>query len=271
VSGTFYHGTREEQVAILEDTIRLMKLLDSHPIISRHSQPVLWHTDLHMGNIFVSPEEPSRIVSLIDWQSTSILPAFLQAQWPIFLKPPPEYVKGLVNPKLPHNIDDFDLDEKALAIREWEQAKLAKAYEVSAYLENRTAHDAMNTPRVFRELFIRCGEVSEFGVVPLRACLVEIFENWSSLGFTGNCPYSFTQADIQKHESQFEEYQAWHKVQQLARDCLDTDAEGWVSPEMDIDKKREQNKELLDLFIEQTAGEKSAGEARAMWPFSEGL
>jgi hypothetical protein len=224
-----------------------------------------------MGNIFVSADDPSQIVSIIDWQSTSILPAFLQTQWPVFLKPPSEYVKGLFHPKLPDNIDDLDPDEKALAIRDWEQAKLAKAYEVSSYLENRTAHNSMIVPRVFRELFVRCGEVSEFGVIPLRSCLVEIFQNWSSLGFTGDCPHSFTQADIQRHESQFEEYENWHKIQQLARDCLETDAEGWISTELDFDKKREQNKELFEMFVKQMAGEKSVEEVKAMWPFPEGL
>lgn len=237
-SGTFYHGTREEKIALLEKTIPLMRLLDANTIISQHAQPTLWHTDLHMGNIFVSPEDPSKIVSLIDWQSIAILPAFLQAQWPVFVKPPSNYIKGLVSPKAPDDIDEFTEDEKTSAIQEWELAKMAKAYEVSSYLENRHAHSAMNAPRVFRELFTRCGEVSEFGIIPLRTCLIGIQENWSSLGFTGHCPYSYSRSELEKHTSQFEEYEAWHKVQQLVREWLDTDAEGWISPEMDISKKK---------------------------------
>lgn len=38
----------------------------------------------------------------------------------------------------------------------------------------------MNVPGVFRELFTRCGEISEVGVIPLRVCLIEILQNWSS-------------------------------------------------------------------------------------------
>ncbi|KAJ5634872.1 hypothetical protein N7528_002714 [Penicillium herquei] len=130
-----------------------MKLLDSNKLLTQASQPTLWHTDLHMGNIFVNPEECSKIVSIIDFQSTSVLPAFLQAQWPVFLRPPQScnYVRGIFQPKLPENYDDLDEDNKLLAMRDWTQTKLAKAYEVSTYLENRSTYEAMSVPRVFRE------------------------------------------------------------------------------------------------------------------------
>ena len=265
----FYQGSVEEQARLLESTISLMRMLDSHPTLIKSGQPTLWHTDLHMGNIYVAPNESSRIVSIIDFQSLSVLPAFLQAQWPIFLKPPRNYPKGLVHPKLPEGFDGLEEESKSLARLEWSQAKLAKAYEVSTCLEDTAAYDAMNVPRVFRELFIRCGEVSEVGVIPLRECLIEIFQSWSDLGFTGQCPFSFKEEEINTHEHQFAEYQAWHEVQRLACECLDTDAEGWVAPQLDITEKRRQNKKLLSMFIERMAGEKSPEEARKMWPFPD--
>ncbi|PIG79266.1 hypothetical protein AARAC_004131 [Aspergillus arachidicola] len=257
----------QEQTQLLEYVIDLMQMLDSNPLLSQSAQPTLWHSDLHMGNIFVSPDESSRIVSLIDFQSLSILPLFLQAQWPVFLKPPQNYIEGLVQPKLPGDFSELDEEGKTTALQEFSQSKLAKAYEVATFLENRVAHNAMHIPRVFRELFIRCGEVSEVGVVPLRECLIEIFRNWSSLGFTGQCPYSFCDEEIATHEHQFSEYQAWNEVQRLAQECLDTDAEGWIAPQLNIEEKRRQNRELLSLYIKRMAGEKSPDEARAMWPF----
>lgn len=251
--------------------MQIMELLDTHPILSRHAQPILWHSDLHMGNIFVSPDDPSQIVSLIDWQSISILPAFLQAQWPEFLKPPSNYPEGFVQPTLPDGFETLDSDDKALATLEWNQATIAKAYEVSNFLENRLAHNAMNIPRVFKELFVRCGEVSEHGVIPLRTCLIEIFQNWVSLGFTGTCPYSFSNTEIQENELRFQDYHAWHEVQELAKTCLGTDSEGWISPELDFEGKQRQNEELLGVFIERMEGDKTADEATKMWPFSNGL
>ncbi|KAA8652765.1 uncharacterized protein ATNIH1004_001670 [Aspergillus tanneri] len=266
---TFTQGSIQEQAQLLEYTMNVMQMLDSHPMLTKSAQPTLWHSDLHMGNIFVAPEESSRIVSLIDFQSISVLPLFLQAQWPVFLKPPQNYIKGLVQPKLPDDFSELDEEDKAAALQEWSQSKLAKAYEVATFLEDRIAHNAMNIPRIFRELFIRCGEISEVGAVPLRECLIEISRNWSSLGFTGRCPYSFNDEEINSHEHQFSEYQAWNEVQQLAQECLDTDAEGWVAPQLDIAEKRRQNRELLSMYIKRMAGEKSPDEARAMWPFPE--
>ncbi|RAL04249.1 uncharacterized protein BO80DRAFT_422605 [Aspergillus ibericus CBS 121593] len=265
----FYHGSVEEQIQLLESTISLMPMLDSLPELLQTSQPTLWHTDLHMGNIYVAPDDSTRIVSIIDFQSVSVMPAFLQARWPEFLKPPQDYTEGLVHPQLPDGFEDMDEENKILARREWSQAKMAKAYEISTYLEDRPAHNARHVRRVFRELFTRCGEVSEVGIIPLRACLIEIFQNWSSLGFTGTCPFTFTAEDIATHEAQIPEYQAWHEAQRLAQDCLDTDAEGWVAPQLDFAEKRRQNRELLAMFIERMAGVKSPEEARKMWPFPD--
>ncbi|PWY67606.1 phosphotransferase enzyme family protein [Aspergillus sclerotioniger CBS 115572] len=265
----FYRGSVEEQTQLLQSTISLMPMLDSHPSLLQSSQPTLRHTDLHMGNIYVAPDDSTRIVSIIDFQSVSVMPAFLQARWPEFLKPPQNYTEGLIHPKLPNGFDAMDEENKMLARREWSQAKVAKAYEVSTYLEDRPAHNARNVPRVFRELFTRCGEVSEVGVIPLRACLIEIFHNWSGLGFTGSCPFSFTAEDISAHEAQFHDYQAWHEVQRLAQECLDTDAEGWVAPQVNFAEKRRQNSELLAMFIDRMADEKSPEEARKMWPFPD--
>ncbi|KAL2822110.1 kinase-like domain-containing protein [Aspergillus granulosus] len=262
-------GSAQEQAHLLETTIILMRMLDSHPILAQFAQPTLWHTDLHMGNIFVAPNNNSQITALIDIQSLSVLPLFLQTRWPVFLQPPRDYTRGLVQPVLPGDFDSLNEDDKAAALHEWTQAKLAKAYEVSTFLENRLAHNAMTVPRVFRELFIRVGDISDVGVVPLRECLVEIFQNWSNLGFSGHCPYFFSQEEVNLHERQFAKYQEWNEAQQLAQESLDTDAEGWIAPQLDVSRKRSQNKELLSMYMTRMVGEMSAEEARRIWPFPE--
>ncbi|PYH75683.1 phosphotransferase enzyme family protein [Aspergillus uvarum CBS 121591] len=265
----FQQGSIEEQTQLLETTTRIIKQIESHSLIpGQYTQPTLWHTDLHMGNIFVAPDETSRIVSLIDFQSLSCHPLFLQARCPDFLKPPVTHRKGLGNPKLPDGFTDLDEESQAVALQEFAQAKLAKAYDVANFLEDRVAYNAvMNVPRVFRELFVRCGEVSVVGIVPLRECLIEIWRNWSALGFQGKCPYAFSDEEISRHERQFAEYQVWNEVRQLAMECLGTDAEGWIAPQLDVAEKRRQNRELLAMWIERAAEERSSDEARGMWPF----
>ncbi len=82
-----------------------------------------------MGNIFVSQEDHTKILCLIDWQSTSISPLFLQARWPVFLSPREAYCENPEHPKLPENFDDLDADDKSIALADKDRATFAKAYE----------------------------------------------------------------------------------------------------------------------------------------------
>lgn len=248
-----------------------MQIIGSHPDLIEHAKPTLSHTDLHMGNIFISENDPSEISAIIDWQFTQIAPMFLQARWPMFLSRPKNYPTGLVKPKLPENYEDLDEEEKELAEYEVKQIMAAKAYEVRCFLDNRDAYNAMNIPRVYRELFIRCGETWDEGPVPLRACLIEIFNSWQVLGLPGVCPYTFYEEDIRKHEKQFKEYEEWHHAREFTKEHLNTDADGWISPEIDFAKTQEQNKALFNLFTERMAGQKSLEEVRRIWPFAAGL
>ncbi|KAK4965249.1 hypothetical protein LTR66_012158 [Elasticomyces elasticus] len=264
-------GATSEQIFLLETTINLMKVLEAHPPLARSAQPMLWHTDLHMGNIFVSDEDPSQILSFIDWQSTSVLPMFLQVRWPVFLKPPKNYPTGFIKPKLPDDFDRLSFEDKEPAVYEWKQATRAKAYEVSSRINNEDSFHAMNLPRVFQEIFVRCGGTWEEGIVPLRACLIEIFQTWQELSLPGDCPFTFPDDEIRMHELELEKYREWHDVQEFAREYLDTDAEGWISPEIDFGKKREQNRALFELFLDKMAGGKPREVMRRLWPFSEDL
>lgn len=183
----------KDEIALLQKAADVMAKIESCSSLERDSRPILWHTDLHMGNIFVSESEPSKIVSLIDWQSTSTSSIFLQARWPVFLRPPEEYVDGFVQPQLPSDFESMDEDDKRLATYRFRQASRTKVYETSTYLKNPDAHSAvMNMPCVFRELFTRYGEVFEERVEPLRACLIEIFQSWEQLKLPGTCQFSFT-------------------------------------------------------------------------------
>lgn len=264
-------GTITEQIALLKNTVKLMEAIGSHPDLLRHAKPTLCHTDLHMGNIFVSENGSSEITSIIDWQFTQISPMFIQARYPIFLKPPIDYPAGLVQPELPDNYDDLNTEDKEMAEYELKEAKAAKAYEVRCYLDNQDAYKAMKLPRVYRELFIRCAETSAEGSAPLRACLIEISNSWHDLGFTGECPYKFSEEELQNHERQFVEYEEWHHAREFAQEYLGTDADGWISPELDFARKQEQNRALLDFFTERKASQKSLEELRRIWPFAEGL
>lgn len=46
-------------------------LLPKDAVVTR---PVLWQTDLHADNIFVDPDNPSKVLGIIDWQSAHVAP-----------------------------------------------------------------------------------------------------------------------------------------------------------------------------------------------------
>jgi len=178
------HGGVQEHVFILNAIEKLLPNLTKYPPLLGSSRPTMWHTDLHMGNIFVSQEDHTKILCLIDWQSTSISPLFLQARWPVFLSPPEGYCEGPEHPKLPGNFDDLDADDKSIALAEKDRATFAKAYEIATYLNNRDAYTARwGMSDSLRKYFPLIGDTWDEGIVPMRTCLIRIVENWEQMGF----------------------------------------------------------------------------------------
>lgn len=262
------HVSAEEQLAVLGMAREVMSRLDG-TLIDRFSQPVLWHTDLHMGNIFVSAEEPTKIVSIINWQSTSILPLYLQVRFPGFLSVDEDFILDSPIPELPQDYATMNAADKQLTVFKLRQARMAKAYEVATSVHNPQAYKAMFMPSFLQEIFTRCGESSE-GIIPLCACLIQLAETWDNVGFRGECPFSFSDADIQTHNQQFQQYRDFHSIQEIARKLLDTDSEGWVSPQIDFALKVKQNRELLDEVVRRSSEfNKSPEEVRRIWPFHE--
>ncbi|OAL68762.1 hypothetical protein A7D00_7328 [Trichophyton violaceum] len=187
----------DREIADLTKATTVFKILDSqHPGLASISNPILWHTDLHLGNIFVSEQDPTQIVSIIDWQFISIGPLFSQVNWPEFLKPNDEYVYGVVQPQLPDDFETLDEAEKKLAILIRNDAIVTKSHELRSSLHCKDVYRSLNLPSVFLETFIRCGEASAEGTLGLRACLAELYKAWDSLGFTGECPLSFTDDEL---------------------------------------------------------------------------
>lgn len=90
-----FQGSQEDHESFLQLTMDLIPVVASYSLLQRSSTPVLWHTNWNMGIILVSEQDYSAIVSLIDWQSSSISPMFLQARWPVFLELPENYCRGL--------------------------------------------------------------------------------------------------------------------------------------------------------------------------------
>jgi hypothetical protein len=269
-----FRRSNSDEIADLQMTMRVMDGLElNFPRLASLSKPTLWHTDLHMGNIFVSNEDPTKIVSIIDWQFISVGPMFLQVTWPEFLKPTQEYTLGVVEPKLPDGFDQLDAEEQAAATATQKDAILTKSYELRSLRQSPNIYHSLNLPPVFRELFVRCGEANTKGTLAIRACLYELVQTWNNTpGLIEGCPVSFTTEQLLEIEREYREYCDWHEVQDFARDYLNTDVDGWISPEFDFKEVRRLNKTILERYMaEMSKHSISQDAARRKWPFPEGL
>lgn len=144
----------------------------------------------------------------------------------------------------------------------------AKTYELATAMNNTKEFKALQLPDCIRELFIRTGEASKEGIVPLRECLIELSKTWSELGFTDECSFVFTEEEVQIHEEQYAEYRKYHRVQGIARELLDTDSEGWIPPIFDFERMRTFNKEVLEKIMQDSHEfGYSPEEIGRIWPF----
>ncbi|KIW45390.1 hypothetical protein, variant [Exophiala oligosperma] len=250
--------------------MKVIPILARTPLLQRYGRPTLWHTDLHMGNIFVSEQDLTKIVGVIDWQFVSILPGFTQARWPEFLTPPEGYETGLIEPQLPADFEEMEPDEQVYAISQRDQALQAKCYEVAlgrchhdSYLALTRIHDTI------RRLFVLCERTYKDGIVPLRDCLIELSSNWESLRLTGSPPMTLSKGEVATHDIQLAEYQDWVKLRKYTQEILCSDDDGWVSPELDFDKVQAQERELFELYLQRQAPGTSAEEARELWFYNQ--
>ncbi|GAB1200325.1 hypothetical protein APSETT444_009695 [Aspergillus pseudonomiae] len=261
------YGSTEDHISLLHMAKEAMPTVANNSKLLEKSQPILWHSDLHMGNIFVSEDDPGKVTGFIDWQNTSISPLFLQVRWPVFLTPPEDYQEGLVMPGLPSGFEDMDDDEKELALYSKAKATWTKAYEVASYLNNRKSWQGMQVPSPLKEIFRRCGETWDEGLVPLRETLIEIFLSQKDLGFpSGILPVHFTDEQIARHKQEFYIYQEWHEMRKFVKEMLDTDDEGWIPPERDLGEMKTRNKMLFEYYISKMAPGKPRNEVKNIWP-----
>ncbi|RJE23926.1 Phosphotransferase enzyme family [Aspergillus sclerotialis] len=263
------NGPAEERSAILKMAKETIPAVANNPKLLEQSQPTLWHTDLHMGNIFVAEVDPGEVTGFIDWQHCSISRLFLQARWPVFVSLPEDYQKGLVMPQLPPDFEDMDDEEKEIALYNKAKATWTKAYEVATFLNNKKAWKAMQVPLLFKDIFRRCGETWDEGILPLREVLIELFLSQADLGFRERAlSLNFTEEQIAQYAKEFEIYEEWHGLHKFVKEMLDTDNDGWISSNRDLNEVRTRNKMLFDYYISKPGISKRSDEIQRMWPFA---
>ncbi|RMZ85019.1 hypothetical protein DV738_g273, partial [Chaetothyriales sp. CBS 135597] len=258
-----HFGSQEEHLRLLTAAQNVLSTLA--PFLQKFSIPVLWHPDLHMGNVFVSEEDYTQVVGIIDWQFSTILPTLIQAQWPRLLTIPDNYETGPNVPQMPANVDEMNEEEQKMARQKYEEEFLAKCYEIALNRANHEAGSALSeSPEAIRQLFLLCPDTYKDGIVPLRECLIKISQSWEASGFPGSCPIQFTSDELSLHQEQLGEYEDWRSLRQYTFDLLSTDEEGWVPPQLTFEAIRAYERKLFQLYMD--SQEPGVTEERAKAP-----
>ncbi|KAK5093858.1 hypothetical protein LTS08_008817 [Lithohypha guttulata] len=262
-----HFGSREEHLHLLTAAQDVIATLA--PLLKNFASPVLWHPDLHMGNVFVSEEDYTKVVGLIDWQFTTILPTLTQAQWPLLLTVPDDYETGPSVPKPPAGINETDPDEQKALREKYEESVLAKCYEIALNKANPNTGSVLSeSPEAVRQLFLLCPDTYKDGIVPLRDCLIKISKSWEASEFPGSCPIQFTSGELSTHHEQLTEYDDWRSLRQYTFDVLSTDEEGWVPPQLTFEAIRAHERKLFQLYMNSQESGITEEKAKSLWFFS---
>lgn len=168
---------------------------------------VLWHGDLHLQNIFVNPNDPTQIMGIIDWQSVSACPLFMQVTRPGFFDyngPPPTEL-GAVN--LPPNFDSLTAEEEEKARALHQAQNLHNAYLVFSLKKNPPAFQAMQDQGSLRQ---QVSVVPGLTLADSEPCLTgllrEVQKEWPKIvrKDAGQpsvpCPLQFSAAEVEQQE-----------------------------------------------------------------------
>ncbi|KAI2038307.1 Phosphotransferase enzyme [Ophidiomyces ophidiicola] len=222
VSDPLRQSTSQESpsshIHLLEKYLKILP--DIIPSGNELSRATLWHSDLHLGNIFV---ENSKIVSIIDWQDCMSLPLFVQSKIPKFLRSQ--------GPRL------FDLPPAA-GLTENEKQETFLRYQLSQlqgfyvskfqYFDSdifQTLSDPHATIR--QQLIDFAGSTWEDdGLFIFKQMMHQVWQNWNELVGDADrpCPIAFSPHDISLHEV---EKNAWDDYRELFS-SLDIPIDGWV-------------------------------------------
>lgn len=79
------HPPSNTSALAMSDMLKTRRTAIPHilPHSAGHNLPLLFHRDLHFGNLFVSPE--GKVTCIIDWQDADILPFFVAVRIPQFV------------------------------------------------------------------------------------------------------------------------------------------------------------------------------------------
>jgi hypothetical protein len=265
-----YQPTREKKLKALHCYLNLIRFLlpTDRAILSAH----LWHGDLHVANIFVDPSEPTKVVGLIDWQSTELSPLYFHARQPhiIDYDGPPVY--GLERPQPPSNIEKLEANAKKHAETLYLQQSLCSLYNTLAHYQNPQLYAALQFQQTTSYLLLLLARnLLIDGEATYLLQVAELEATWNTLpGAKGSIyPFSFSPKEREEIEAEVEGVVRGMEAMRSIKESM-----GELFPEQGIVKLFQYEEtlnaleQIKDQVIENFANtEHEKEEWQKVWPF----
>ncbi|KAK5094506.1 hypothetical protein LTS08_008557 [Lithohypha guttulata] len=196
-------GTEDEHSRLIDIAQLTMERLSQDKQLTRTSDPMLLHWDLHKRNIYVSAEDPTHVTSIIDWQFTSIEPIF------IYANDTPDFAEisnalaakdeeALATPCISSTQDEHSRRDSLICRKTFEVIIAAKLPRLAAA---RAIDDTM------LRLFRYCRSSHTSSDLVLRHELLELSRLWSELNMSSSCPYQLLEIESPEHARQWNDFE----------------------------------------------------------------
>jgi hypothetical protein len=255
---------------LLQSAEEILKNLISQSQIKIAAAPTLLHADLNARNIFVSNDDPTSITCLIDWQSSSIEPAFIYAyERPDFASPPNiETVQGLSSYRAQ---DDggpqlSEQDAKLQKVAEY----CSQAYDICTKLTIPKLHMAKSIDQSLIRPFQYSNTSWRDSATAVRQEFLDLAKQWKDLGLEGQCPYSLSPEELTPQQKNYKSFEQVQEIKRMLMGVLDTDSDGWVPTER-WEKVKSAHQDIFNLALKAAREDQDESlteeNVRELWPF----
>ena len=246
-------------------------LVPRNPVLSHFC---IRHPDVQQGNIILSKSADSdwKIISLIDWQRTPILPLFTIAGVPHSLENYDDPVsQSMTYPSLPEDFDEYDENKRARA-EEMYRRRLVHYHYLTNMEKYNEPHYAVETDSMYvlrRRLFYQSSEWWRGETLDLKTSLIRAMEKWEALTGGGvPCPLVFDADEVQETIELNELQTRMDGIMKKLRDALGMGVEGWV-PIQNYEGVMACSKEMKTNALDGVDTAKEREETMNNWPFDD--
>lgn len=232
------------------------------------------HPDLRPQNIIVSGSSDSdlRVVGLIDWQYTSILPLFLLGDIPQSLQNLGDPISHrMTRFSLPENLDDLNETEQSQERELYRRRLVHYHYVKNTEKYNELLYAALIDPagELRRRLFRYASDPWEGETLALKVALIQATENWETLTGGGlPCPVVFDAEDVRATmKLDAKQSEADDTLEEAYENLFCFGPEGWVPTEL-YEVAMGRSKRMKENALAAASPEERAHIA-AHWPFDD--